>query len=247
METTHTQQDDVIEIDLREIFGILLQNLWLILAVGITAGLGAFLISKFVIAPTYESTTKIYILNKQDNTSVTYSDVQLGTQLTKDYAQLITSRYVLEEVVQELGLNTTYEKMQDKVEVTTPTDTRILAITVSDPDPVAAMHVANTIRDVASAHIENVMAIEAVNIVETANLPDKKASPSCMKWTLIGGMLGCLIVAAIVLLRFLLDDTICTTEDVEKYLGLSTLAIIPKIEEETTGRRKKTRGRKPAI
>ena len=231
MEPRNTQVDEI-EIDLREVFLILLGKLWLIILVGIFTAAIAFGFSQFVMEPVYESTTQIYILNKQENNTVTYSDVQLGTQLTKDYAELIESRYVLEAVIEELQLTAIdpemdYEAMLKKITVTTPTDTRILAITVSDADPVLAMDIANSIREAAAVHIKNVMDIEAVNVVDTANLPTEKASPSVFKWTVIGGFIGMFLVMAIVLVWYLLDDTIKTSDDVEKYLGLSTLALIP--------------------
>ena len=146
MEENTIRQTEEIEINLWEICLVLVHNLALIISVGIMAALGVFLFTQLVITPSYESTTKIYILNKQENASVTYSDIQLGTQLTKDYAELIQSRFVLEEVVQGMGLNLTYEQMKGKVSVTTPADTRILAITVKDKDPVMAMKIANAIR-----------------------------------------------------------------------------------------------------
>lgn len=234
-------ENDEIEIDLLEVFSILLSKLWLILSAGLFMALVCFAVSKFLLTPTYESTTKIYILNKTDNSSVTYSDVQMGTQLTKDYAELINSRYVLEEVIQKLSLPMEYKELLKKVSVTTPSDTRIVSITVTDTDPVQAMNIANCIREAASDHIQNVMDIEAVNVVETANMPTEKAGPSVMKWTLIGGMLGVLILCAIILVQYLLDDTIKSSEDVEKYLGLSTLALIPVSEDESTGKKKKKR------
>lgn len=181
MEENTMQQTDEIEIDLWEICLVLVHNLALIVSVGIMTALGTFLITQLFITPKYESTTKIYILNKQENNAVTYSDIQLGTQLTKDYAELIQSRFVLEEVVQGMGLDLSYEEMKKKVSVTTPTDTRILAITVEDTDPVMAMLLANSIREAAAVHIMNVMDIQAVNVSETANMPMKKASPSVMK------------------------------------------------------------------
>ena len=167
--------NDEIEIDLREVLILLISKAWLICLVGIFTALIGFVLSAFFIAPTYQSTSKIYILNKQQENTVTYSDVQLGTQLTKDYAQLITSRLVLEKVIEDLNLaditeGMDYEAMLNKVEVTTPTDTRILSITVTDTDPVMAMNIANSIREAAAVHIKNVMDIEAVNVVETANL-----------------------------------------------------------------------------
>ena len=231
--------NDVIEIDLLEIMGLLLSRWLLIMLVGITAALIGFAISFFVIAPTYESTTKIYILNKNESQNVTYSDMQLGTQLTKDYSELINSRYVLEEVIQKLILNLDYQGLKEKVSVSSPTDTRIVAITVTDKDPVEAMNIANAIRESASNHIGNVMDIDAVNVVESANMPTKKAAPSYLKWTVIAGMLGVMLVCAIILIKYLLDDTIKTSEDVERYLGLSTLAIIPVIESEADSKKKK--------
>ena len=231
METKQNFNDEI-EIDLREVVILLISKAWLIVTVGIFTALIGFAISAFLIAPTYESTSKIYILNKQQENTVTYSDVQLGTQLTKDYAQLITSRLVLEKVIEDLDLAEAnegfdYKAMLGKVKVTTPTDTRILSITVTDTDPVMAMNIANSIREAAAVHIKNVMDIEAVNVVETANLPMEKANPSISKWTMLGGCMGAFLVIAVVLLIFFMDDTIKTSDDVEKYLGLSTLALIP--------------------
>ena len=233
MEKDTVHQTDEIEIDLWEICLVLIHNLALIISVGIMAALVAFLATQLFGVPKYESTTKIYILNKQENNAVTYSDIQLGTQLTKDYAELIQSRFVLEEVVQGMGMDLSYEEMKKKVSVTTPTDTRILAI------PVMAMQLANAIREAAAVHIMNVMDIQAVNVSETANMPMKKAGPSVLKNTFIGGVIGVFLMIAIVLVRFLMDDTVKTPEDVEKYLHLSTLAVIPLNEGETDSKKKK--------
>lgn len=238
------RNSDEIEIDLLELFSVLLGRIWLILSAGMFCALVCLAISSFVITPTYESTTKIYILNKTDNAAVTYSDVQMGTQLTKDYAELISSRYVLEEVMQKLSLDVEYKEMLKMVSVDTPTDTRIVSITVEDTDPVQAMNIANCIREVASSHIQNVMDIEAVNVVESANMPMEKAGPSRMKWTLIGGFIGCFLICAVVLIQYLLDDTIKSSEDVEKYLGLSTLALIPVAEDAADEKRKKRKKKK---
>lgn len=233
------RENDEIEIDLLEVINILLGKIWLILGAGLFFALIFFVVSKFVLTPYYDSTTKIYILNKTDSNTISYSDVQIGTQLTKDYAELIGSRYVLEAVIQKLGLDTEYKSLLDQVSVSTPTDTRIVSITVEDTDPVQAMNIANCIREVASDHIQNVMDIEAVNVVESANMPTEKAGPGVVKWTLIGGVVGVFLLCAVILVQYLLDDTIKSSEDVEKYLGLSTLALIPVVSEEGVSKKKK--------
>ncbi|MDO4332591.1 MAG: Wzz/FepE/Etk N-terminal domain-containing protein [Eubacteriales bacterium] len=238
MNTQNNQQSDEIEIDLVEMLGLLVRKIPLMITVGLMAALLAFLVSKFLMTPTYQSTTKVYILNKQDSSNVAYSDLQMGTQLTKDYVELIQSRFVLEEVIERLGLDIGYEELKSKVSVTTPTDTRIISVTVEDSDPVMAMKIANAIREAAAVHITNVMDIEAVNVAETADMPTVKSSPSVGRMTLLGGILGVLIVAIVAVIGYFTDDTIKTAEDVEKYLNLSTLVQIPLNEDEKKGKKK---------
>lgn len=238
MDNRLDRKNDEMEIDLWEVFLVLLGKLPLMIAAGLFTALIAFLYTMFVVTPEYESTTKIYILSRQNSDNVTYSDLQAGTQLTQDYAELIQSRFVLEEVIEQLGLDMDYSALKRKVSVNTPADTRILSITVTDGNPVTAMRIANAVREASGAHIQNVMDIEAVNVAETANLPTAKASPDVGKNTVLGGMLGVLIVAVIAVIAYLTNDTIQTAEDVERYLGLSTLAIIPLNEGEKKTRKK---------
>lgn len=235
--------DDVIEIDLNEIFGVLWNKAWLVLLCGIIAGVIGFCYSFFMIIPQYQSTTKVYILSKQNGNSITYTDLQMGTQLTKDYKVLITSRDVLEEVIVHCELDEKYKSLAERVTVENISDTRIIAITVEDSEPSMAQTLANEIRDVAAEHIKDVMDIEAVNVAEEANLPENPSSPSVGKWTVLSLMAGICLCAGIILFRFLLDDTVKTSEDVERYLGLSTLAMIPIMEDEVTVSKKRKNGK----
>ncbi len=238
-------RDDIIEINLGELFSVLLGRAFLIISAGVFFGLAGLFISKFIMHPVYDSTTKIYILNKEENQTVTYSDVQISTQLTQDYAELIKSRYVIEEVIQRLNLvDVEYETLSRVLKVDTPSDTRIVAITARDEDPLMAMQIANCIREVASEHISNVMDIDAINVAETANVPTQKSGPSVTRWTIIAGFLGAVLVAFFVILEYLLDDTIKSNDDVERYLGLSTLALVPLTTEETDKKKSKKKKNK---
>ena len=155
MENQNQRNNEETEIDLVELFWVLWRKLPLMIAVGLFTALLAFGGSKFLMTPTYQSVTKIYVLNKQDNsnTNVTYSDLQAGTQLVKDYSELIKSRFVLEAVIEQLGLPLSYEKLSRKVTVSTPADTRVISIAVTNSNPVMAMKIANAIREKASTHI----------------------------------------------------------------------------------------------
>ena len=247
MEQQNLQDNTDIEIDVLELFHVLLNKFWIILLAGTIAALAFVGGTILFITPQYQSTTKMYVLSKQDNNTITQQDMQTSLSLTKDYAELIKSRTVTEGVIAQLNLDLTHEQLLGKVSVDSATDTRILSITVTDPDPYEACKIANAIRDVAANHIKNVMDIDAVNVVETANIPDQKSSPSISKNGVIGGLLGVLLSVAIILIAYISNDTIKTQEDVERYLGLSMLGTIPLTAADRKNKKKKqkrARGRR---
>lgn len=231
-----------IEIDLREIIMYLYNHLYVLIVSALIGAMLFYLASNLLLTKQYVSSTRIYVLNQQDQQTVTYNDLQTGTQLTKDYAKLVTSQTVTAQVIADLDLQNKYEDMRNitpgqlasMISVETLTDTRVIQISVTDVSPTRAQDIANAVRIAASQRIYEVMAIEAVNVVDTANLPEGPSSPNTMKNTAIGGAIGLVLAAGIYILIFLLDDTIKTPDDVEKYLGLSVLASIPYDEEADT-------------
>ena len=247
METKQNQNRDEVEIDLKALFFVLLDKVHIIILALILGALLAFFLSITLFQKKYESSTTIYVLNKQDDSSVTYSDLQTGTQLTKDYAKIIVSRSVTEQVIAQLNLKTEYSDMkgikhEDLVEmitVTTPTDTRMIEITVTDRQPARAQDIANAVREVAASHISEVMDIESVNVVDYAEMPVSPVSPNVMKNSIIGGLLGFLLACGVIIILFLSDDTIKTPDDVERYLGTSVLGLIPYDESIAMGKKKK--------
>ena len=239
MEQQNLQNNDEIEIDVLELFHVLLDKIWVIILAGAVAALAVVAATILFITPQYQSTTKMYVLSKQDSNTLTSQDMQTSLSLTKDYAELIKSRTVTEGVITQLNLDMTHEQLLSKMTVDSATDTRILSISVRDADPYVACEIANAIRDVAANHIKNVRDIDAVNVVETANIPENKISPSIKKNGLVGGVAGVAIAIAIILITYLSNDTIKTQEDVERYLGLSTLGTIPMTEADRKNKNKK--------
>ena len=245
-------RDDVIEIDLVELLGVILHNLWIIIVSGVIVAAAALLVSYFIITPKYESVTKIYVISKTNADTMTYSDLQAGSTLTKDYKELVKSRPVLEEVLAETGIDVELKDLEEQITVEVPTDTRIVSITVEDKDPYEARIIADSVRIAASKHIREVMDTEAVNVVEEASLPIEKSSPSILKNTAIGYAVGLFLAIAIVIINYIMDDTIKTPDDVEKFLGVSVLGSIPysendlsdKAEMERYEKKKKQRKKK---
>ena len=238
-----TNQDDEIEIDLKELFYVIKRKLWIILLTGIVGAVGFGLFTAMVMKPVYTSSTMLYIVNKT-TTLTSLTDLQLGTQLTKDYKVLVTSRPVTGQVITNLDLNLSHEQLVKKIKVDNPTDTRILTISVEDTDPYMAKSIADEFASVASARMAEIMDSAPPNIVEEAYLPTQKTKPSITKNTMIGGLAVVFLAGAIILVLFVMNDAIKTPEDVEKYLGLNTLATIPVFEGETGAKKKKSKRKK---
>lgn len=238
------QRDDEIEIDLWEIFAVLISKIGIIILAGMICALVSLVGTKLFITPQYQSVTKMYVLSQANSETLTSSDMSLSSYLTKDYAELIKSRTVAENVIAQLGLELKPEELLEKVTVSTQTDTRIVTIIVEDEDPYMACELADMIREASSAQIMSVMNSEAVNVVDVANIPDGPSSPSIKKNTLIGGFLGVFLAVAIILVQYLVNDTIKSAEDVERYLQLSTLGTIPMSKAEANKKKRKIKASK---
>lgn len=235
--------EDEMEIDLKELFFALLNKWYMIVLSGLLCALIGLTCAMFLIPEKFESKTSIYIYNQQKE-NVTYTDLQTGSTLTKDYEVLVKGRTILESAVEKLGLDLTYSQINSMVSVNVPASTRIVEITVKTTDPYLSRDIADAVREISSKSIAEVMGVDAVNVVETANLPEKKCSPSISKFTLMGGILGIILSSGIVVAMFLFNDTIRTQDDVEKYLGLSTLGIIPIDETLVADEKKRKKAQK---
>lgn len=232
------RENDEIEIDLGELIGLLLSRAPLIIITAILFGILAFSYAKLMITPQYRSTTSIYVINQQASDTVNTSDLQAGLLLTNDYVNMITSRSVLEKVVNSMNLDYGYGTLRGKLSVASTSNTRIIDITVEDPDPYEAKRLADAIREAATEKILSVMAIDAINVFEEGNIAQSPSSPNVKRITLIGFAAGFLLAAALVILNYLLNDSVRTPDDVEKYLGLSTLGSIPLDEVKDEQNRK---------
>ena len=219
-------QNDEMEIDLLELFYVLMNKLWTIILCGVVGAVVAFSGTKLLITPQYTASSMIYILS--ETTSITsLADIQLGASLAEDFIVIGKSRPVIERVIRQLDLETNYEELASTISIVNKTDTHILTISVTNPDPELAADISNTLAENIKEQIADIMGTEEPNTVEEAVVPTKPSSPSTMKNTLIGGALGVLLVSAVIILLHLLDDTIKNEEDVKKYLGQNTLAAIP--------------------
>ena len=237
------RNDEELEIDLRSVFLALKQKLLVIIATGLLLACASCLFTMLFLTPKYSSSATMLVLPKEENTTAT-SQLQAGTQLAKDYAVLITSRPVLEEVIDNLGLDMSYEQLSGSVTVNNPQDTRLLQITVENPDPSAAKDIVNELASAASAYIGENMEMEPPKIIEQGEVPTQRTSPDMKKMVMLGLAAGLVLSAGIVTLMTILDDTIKTEDDIAKYLNISTLANVPDRKDFISSKRKKNKGKK---
>lgn len=219
---------DEMEIDLLEIFYLLRAKIWYILLSGVILAAAAGFISIYLITPMYKSRTQLYVLARPSSiTDLSLADLQIGTQLTQDYMILVKSRPVVLKVIENLGLDMTYEQMNNIIDVSNPSNTRILEITATYPDPNIAKQIVDEFAAVATERIATIMDTVKPSIVEEGYAAEKPSSPKIKRNICIGGVVGMALAAIFFIVLHLMDDTIKTAEDVEKYLSISTLGLIP--------------------
>lgn len=223
---TRDVRDDEIEIDLMELLYALKKGLLLILTCTLLVGCLACAYTKFFMKPTYESTSSILVLSK-DTVDTSMADIQLGNYLTKDYEVLITSRPVLETVIENLGLDMETSVLKKVIKVTTSSNNRILQITAEYGDPLLAKRIVDEVAEEGSAFIGEKMGTEPPILIEDGEIPVHRTGPSMKKNALIGLAAGFVLSAGVIVLLTLLNDTIKSEEDIERYLGMTTLASVP--------------------
>ena len=226
-----------LEVNVGELLAVLAEKWWMILLSGIVGMMLFFMGTKLFVVPEYQSVTKIFVLSQENGNYLTSTALQLSSYLTKDYAELIKSRTVAEEVIERLELELSPEGLMGMVSVQIKSDTRVVAIVVKNRDPELARQLANEVREVSAKQIVDVMGVQAVNVVDEANLPQSPSGPNVTKNMLMGAAWGILIAVALILFLHLSDDTIKSTDDVERYLGLTVLASIPINVQQESGKR----------
>lgn len=216
------------EIDLLELAGVVFSKILYVILAFIIGAVVFFGGTKLLITPQYEATSTIYIFSK--TTSITsLADLQIGSQLAQDFQIIATTRNVVDSVITDLSLDTDYETLVKRITVTNPTQSHMLKVAVKDPDPQVAADVSNTLSDKLRDQIADIMNTDKPSIVQQAVVPAHPVSPSVTKNTAIGALLGALIAIAVIIIRYMLDDTIKTGDDIKKYLELDTLAEFPLV------------------
>ena len=219
-------------IDLTEILSAVRQHLLELIFVTLAAALVGFMASKFLMTPKYDSSALMIVNTRQDvNANVTSDQINSATKLVSTYSIIIKSDTVLQQVIDNLGLNLTYAKLNKRVTVAAVDDTQVMKITVQSDSPEWARQVCEQIITVAPDVIKEAVEAGSVKVISNPSLATEPVSPNIMKNTMLAAAVGFVLVIGIIVLQVLLDNKINTEEDVTKYLDMTVLGVIPQYNQ----------------
>ena len=227
------KEQNTMEIDVFHLFKILWKRKILIALVAIVAGALAFAYSAFIVKPEFTSTTRIYVVNRNqgDKPGLTNQDLQAGSYLVKDYREIILSQDVLEKVTSNLKLDLSPKALASKVKVTVPVDTRIVSISVNDRVPEEASRIANSLREVAAEKIISITRVSDVTTLEEARPAIAPSSPNIRRNTIIGLLGGTVFTVIAVLIVELVDTRVKRPEDIEDVMQIALLGVVPNLDK----------------
>ena len=221
------------EIDLKELCEFIKNKLGLLIIITVGICLLGCVYGLFLQKPMYKSYSTI-ILSGSDS-QITQSELSLSKSLVDTYAEIVKSRRVLEQVIEELNLDTTYEKLSNKISVTSVNNTEIIKIIVTDTDPTEAKNIANVTANYFTKEVVDLYKVNNVNVLDEANTTSIPYNINVAKQIIIYLFIGFIIGAGVLFIIFYFDRTIKSAEQVEQKIKLP---ILGSVEEFNKGGKK---------
>ena len=219
-------------LSLKEVFGIIKKRMLLIITITLIAISAAAIVSFYFITPIYQAQTQI-LVNQKGSSADAYSWSQIETdlQLINTYNDIITSPIILSGVIEELGLNTTPEKLMNQITLSSESDSKVFKINIEDSNPEQAVNIANTTAEVFKENVPSLLNVDNINILSAAKLSENPApvKPNKILNLLIGAVVGLMLGIGLAFLLEIVDTTIKTEKDVEEFLNLPIMGLVGAI------------------
>lgn len=225
------------EISLSELYGIIKPYIIHTILIGIIFALASFLVTKILIDPVYESETTLIVNNRRtDESTITSDEIRSAATLADVYGIIIKSNAVMEPVVESINADLTMDQLKRKVSVSSVNNTQVIKISVKDTDPILARDLANEIIKIAPDIIVDMVEAGSAKVVSYPEVPEHAVSPNTKMNILVAGMLGVMLSVGFVFLRFILDKTFRNSQEIENYLGIPVIGVIPNIDSVKAGK-----------
>lgn len=214
-------------IDLKDLFDYYKSKLGVVILFVVLVGILGCLYGLFIQKPMYKSSTSIVLISEaKDNSQLTYNDVSVNQNLVSTYSEIVKSKRVLSQVINNLNLNYTYGTLSNNIEVSSVTGTQIIKITVTDENSKTAMKVANEIGKVFAKEIPELYNISNVNILDTAEQPSSAYNVNITKQSAISLLAGLVLGLGVVFVMYYFDRTVKNASQIEDKLKLPVLATV---------------------
>lgn len=227
-----------LELDFGDLFRYLKRKILVLLLAALIGGVFGFVFTKVTAVPKYTANISVYLMIKQYEEGIVYSDYQISSQLVYDYQALIKCRTVADRVIEDLDLDMTPEQVADAITVDYETYSRVLTVTVTDSDPQRAADIANALGNQGNELVADMMRMGAIQLVDEAKVPDSGSVANPITRAVLFAAVAVVLTAGVLAVIRVLDDTIRSEADVQRYLGLSVLGIIPENAELTAAAKK---------
>ena len=214
-------------IDLKDLFDYYKSKLGVVILFVALVGILGCLYGLFIQKPMYKSSTSIVLISEaKDNSQLTYNDVSVNQNLVSTYSEIVKSKRVLSQVINNLNLNYTYGALSDNIEVSSVTGTQIIKITVTDENSKTAMKVANEIGKVFAKEIPELYNISNVNILDTAEVASSAYNVNITKQSAISLLAGLVLGLGVVFVMYYFDRSVKNSSQIEDKLKLPVLATV---------------------
>lgn len=214
-------------IDLKDLFDYYKSKLGVVILFVVLVGILGCLYGLFIQKPMYKSSTSIVLISEaKDNSQLTYNDVSVNQNLVSTYSEIVKSKRVLGQVINNLNLNYTYGALSNNIEVSSVTGTQIIKITVTDENSKTAMKVANEIGKVFAKEIPELYNISNVNILDTAEQPSSAYNVNITKQSAISLLAGLVLGLDVVFVMYYFDRSVKNASQIEDKLKLPVLATV---------------------
>ncbi len=183
-----------------------------------------------MVGPQYKASTELYVTSS--DSVISLQDLQLGSALTADYQSIITSRGVLNQVIDDLDLNVDFRTLKKMVSVTNASGTHIIHTDVTTDSLTLSRDIANDLLKVSIDRIYQIVGTSEPSVIDYSQAEAvEDVTPSQTRYMLYGGVLGVVLAAGFFLIRMLMNSTLKSEEDVKKFLQLPVLAAVPYYED----------------
>lgn len=226
--------DNVVEFDMKELFGTLVKRAWIIVLCAIIVGAAVLAYTVRFVTPMYQASVTLYVNNNSSESGpVSSSNLAVALQLVKTYVNIIESETVLNKVISETGLMITADQLRSMLSAEAVKETEMFRVKINSSNPQMSADIANAIADIAPDEIAKIIEGSTAKVIDYAKVPTGRSSPSYTKNTVVGAAVGALLAAVFITLQMLMDTRIKNEADLERICNIPVLGAIPDFAQTT--------------